>query len=378
VAAQTIVQNVAVTTVGRGDVRFAAEVCVEALKPLIDADWARRAGDLDWSARHTLEHIVEGLGFYARDLATPVLSVPPHEMALVCAPDSAVAGLVDGLVQMAAVVSAVVASAPLDLRAFHPAGMADRTGFAAMACDEMLVHTGDITAGLEAPFAPPGELCDRVLARLFPWEPHSGDPWQRLLWANGRTALPGRPRLGPGWTWHAAPLSEAVVTVRQEQAGDEDAIRAVHLSAFETGEEAHLVKALRDSDAFIPELSLVAVDGGDIVGHVLLTRVDLEGDQGGPALALAPIGVREQRQGEGIGWMLTWAAIERAQQLGESLVVLVGHSAYYPRFGFVQAAALGIESPMEVPREAWMALVLGPDHPRGTVRYPEAFGALQP
>jgi predicted N-acetyltransferase YhbS len=358
------------------DVRQAAAVCIDALAPLADRDWEARAGDLDWTARQTIEHVVEGLGFYARDLATPVRSLPPHELAVVCAPDSTVPGLIEGMGQLAAVVAAVVDAAPPDRRAYHPAGMADRTGFAAMACDELLVHTADITDGLGALFRPPGDLCERVLARLFPWAPRSGDPWQRLLWGNGRTALPGRPRLGRGWTWHAAPLDEPALTIRAEQPGDAEAIRAVHLSAFDTDVEAGLVDDLRRTDEYIPELSLVAVDGDEVVGHVLLTRAAVEGEHGGSAVALAPIGVRAERQGERIGWALTWAAIDQAEELGESLIVLLGHPAYYPRFGFVPAGPLGVKCPWEAPDEAWMALVLDAGHPRGIVRHAAPFDAV--
>jgi uncharacterized protein (TIGR03083 family) len=183
-------------------------MCVSALLPLADRDWSQAAGDLEWSARETLEHVVEGLVFYARDLATPVAELGAAELRLVPAEGASVAALVDGMRQAAAVVASVVNGTPDDVRAFHPWGMADRSGFAAMACDELLVHTADITNGLGARFEPPDDLCQRVLARLFPWAPEDGSAWQRLLWANGRTGLPEWPRISSPWRWHAAPLDE--------------------------------------------------------------------------------------------------------------------------------------------------------------------------
>jgi len=86
--------------------------------------------------------------------------------------------------------------------------MADPTGFAAMACDELLVHGRDIAEGWAQPFEPDRDLCARVLARLFPWAPRNTDPWDALRWANGRSALPDHPRLAPDWAWLSAPLTE--------------------------------------------------------------------------------------------------------------------------------------------------------------------------
>jgi hypothetical protein len=90
----------------------------------------------------------------------------------------------------------------------HEWGRPDASGFAALACDEMLVHTSDIAVSLGASFDPPRELCARVRARLFPWAPHDEDPWQALRWANGRTPMGARPRLAPNWVAHPAPLGE--------------------------------------------------------------------------------------------------------------------------------------------------------------------------
>jgi hypothetical protein len=190
------------------EVRRAAALAGAALEPLADRDWDTPARDLDLSARQTLEHVVEGLVFYARDLATPVTEAPgEHELELRCVPGTPVTGLVDGMRQAAAVVAAVVAATPDQVRAFHPFGPADRSGFAAMACDEILIHTYDIVAGFGVGFEPAAELCEHVLRRLFPWAPATGAAWDRLRWANGRIAMPDQPRQ-ERWRWHCAPLEE--------------------------------------------------------------------------------------------------------------------------------------------------------------------------
>jgi hypothetical protein len=83
-------------------------------------------------------------------------------------------------------------------------GLADPEGFAAMGVVEVLVHAYDVARGLDLSFDPPADLCDRVLARLFPDAPTDTERWPTLLWATGRGALPGRPVLGR-WRWYAEP-----------------------------------------------------------------------------------------------------------------------------------------------------------------------------
>ncbi len=86
-------------------------------------------------------------------------------------------------------------------------GTADPSGFAAMACDELLIHTDDPARGLGLGFHPPDDLAESVLQRLFPWVTPHGDPWDQLRWANGRLALGELERL-TDWAWHCAPLKE--------------------------------------------------------------------------------------------------------------------------------------------------------------------------
>jgi hypothetical protein len=69
------------------------------------------------------------------------------------------------------------------------------------------VHTGDAARGLGLSFTPSAGLSRATLRRLFPWAPTDADPWQGLLWANGRVDLPGQERQ-TGWRWHCAPLAE--------------------------------------------------------------------------------------------------------------------------------------------------------------------------
>ncbi|MEU8852618.1 N-acetyltransferase [Streptomyces sp. NPDC048564] len=161
---------------------------------------------------------------------------------------------------------------------------------------------------------------------------------------------------------------------RAETSADIPAVRAINLAAFETSSEADLVDALRADPAWIEGLSLVAMDDdGRPVGYALLTRCHI-GDV--PALCLAPCAVRPERQSSGAGSAVIRAALAAAQAKGEHYVVVLGHPAYYPRFGFDRASAHGIGLTIDVPDEALMALTLDADHPLpgGTVRYAAPFG----
>jgi putative acetyltransferase len=161
--------------------------------------------------------------------------------------------------------------------------------------------------------------------------------------------------------------------IRPETASDRDAIRRVNELAFERSEEADIVDALRGSDAWLPELSLVADDEAGIVGHLLFSVVAL--DSGPELLSLGPMAVMPDRQRAGIGTMLVRRGVELAARTNYPLVVVLGHPEYYPRFGFEPARPRGIETPYDAPGEAWMALRLPAYDPqiRGAVRYPPAW-----
>ena len=193
-------------TVGPEDVRAAAAACREALSGLVDLDWSRGAGGLDWSCRQTLEHIPSTQINYASQLALAAKERLPRARG--GEGQLTVAELLLTVEVNAAILEHVLRAAPASARAFHSAGMADPSGFAAMGCDEVLIHTSDIATGFGIDFQPPEDLCGRVLARLFPWAPTDVGHWDALRWANGRVELPELGRQDESWRWHCAPLSE--------------------------------------------------------------------------------------------------------------------------------------------------------------------------
>jgi len=123
--------------------------------------------------------------------------------------------------------------------------------------------------------------------------------------------------------------------------------------------EVRLVEALRDSDAWLPELSVVAEVDGELVGYALLSRVRVQ-PGGTPALALGPVAVRPDRQRRGYGQDVVRAALDAATELGERLVLVLGNPVYYRRFGFVPAARFALTSPWSGLGDPWQALVLPP------------------
>ena len=187
------------------DVDATASSCRRALEPSVDADWDRPAGELEWSCRATLAHVLAALLYYAINLATRSTRLRFSGQADASLP---IPELLDALEGRASLLAVVCATAPPGARGTHDWGMPDAKGFAALACDEMLVHTSDIAGGLGVPFDPSRDICARVLARLFPWAPHDADSWAALRWANGRSALGERERLASSWVSHPSPLAE--------------------------------------------------------------------------------------------------------------------------------------------------------------------------
>jgi putative acetyltransferase len=164
------------------------------------------------------------------------------------------------------------------------------------------------------------------------------------------------------------------VQVRVERPEDASAVARVLEAAFGRPGEGHMVDAIRASAAYVPELAFVAEDEGEVVGHVLLSYVELAGSER-RLLELAPLAVAPERQREGIGSALTRAALAAADERGEPLVLVLGHPGYYVRFGFRRSDELGLEPPQPAWHAAFMVVPLGAYDPslRGRVVFPPSF-----
>jgi predicted N-acetyltransferase YhbS len=170
--------------------------------------------------------------------------------------------------------------------------------------------------------------------------------------------------------------------LRQESSEDFEKVFRIIESAFKNeaysdNKEQFLVKKLRSSDAFIPELSIVAEDDGKIVGHILLTKIKIKNDQRAfESLALAPVSVMPIYQKKGIGGQLIKEAHKIAKVLGYKSIVLLGHETYYPKFGYELARNYDIKIPFDAADENCMVIELVKDGLKGVngvVEYAEEF-----
>ncbi len=156
--------------------------------------------------------------------------------------------------------------------------------------------------------------------------------------------------------------------------------RAVSVDAFDDPHIGELLDALRESWAWEPELSFVAVVDDEIVGHVVFTHAILDApDRLVDVLVLSPLGVRRDRQRTGVGSALVRGALEHVAVRPEPLVFLEGSPRYYPRFGFRPGHELGFTAPsVRIPAAAFQVLPLASYEPsmRGALVYPDVFWRL--
>lgn len=133
--------------------------------------------------------------------------------------------------------------------------------------------------------------------------------------------------------------------VRPEVPSDYHAIDEIQRTAFSPDSRpAELVQAVRNSEAYIPELSLTAQDGSEVVGHVMVSRGWLVNSSGAiDVLYLSPLAVRPDKQGAGIGRALVEQALTLAAGRDEPAVILEGSPLHYARYGFETAKDYGIE-----------------------------------
>lgn len=236
------------------DVRAAVASCTAVWASVPDTAWGDIVPGLEWSRWEVADHTIEAAISYALQIGAGGSAVDhfvPFDESFVSgiengvgsklpatihiAPPAGGRGLAEAMVAGGAVLAATVEVSDPGIRGFHSYGVSDPIGFAAMALVEVLVHTWDISRGLDLPgLLPDDALCGRVLRRLSPWRngmsavgtaaqemgardmsvvslgdtdtsrsPHEAGPvafWRELLWITGRSELPGRDRVDV-WAW---------------------------------------------------------------------------------------------------------------------------------------------------------------------------------
>lgn len=169
-----------------------------------------------------------------------------------------------------------------------------------------------------------------------------------------------------------------MLEIRQETKEDYEEVYNVVKKAFETaehsdGNEQDLVVALRNSDNFIPQLSLVATQERKIVGYILFTKIKIGEYE---ELALAPLGILPEYQKQGIGKKLIEKGHQIAKQLGYHYSIVLGSESYYSKSGYSLAINYEIKAPFEVPNGNFMATKLKNTEKKiiGIVEYAKEFG----
>jgi len=166
--------------------------------------------------------------------------------------------------------------------------------------------------------------------------------------------------------------------IRAARAEDAQAIRDVNDAAFGGTGESALIDRLYDDG--LVEVSLVAVEDGEIVGNIVFSTLevtDLEHNSPIRTVSLAPMAVAPTHQRMGIGSALIHQGIEECKELGIEAIVVVGHNKYYPRFGFSVQIAECLKSPFSGQNFMVLPLIKGVfDDFTGIVIYPDAFGLL--
>lgn len=156
--------------------------------------------------------------------------------------------------------------------------------------------------------------------------------------------------------------------IRRSTESELDELLNIHFLAFGQDEgpvASKLVKDLLNDKTAIPILSLVAVENGKLVGHILFTKAVITNpDKLIPTQILAPLAILPRAQNKGFGEKLINEGLRILKELGTELVFVLGLPTYYPRCGFIPAGAQGFEAPYPIPEEhseAWMLLELNGD-----------------
>lgn len=167
------------------------------------------------------------------------------------------------------------------------------------------------------------------------------------------------------------------IILRPETPQDYPAIRQLVSRAFahaphSDGDEQNLVERLRQTNVALPEACLVAEINGKIVGHIMFSKVTVAYLK---ACGLAPLAVEPTYQNLGIGGQLITRGHQILKAQGFTCSIVLGHAAYYPKFGYQKALAYNITSPFPVPNENFMVKAFQPFTltEATMVKYPAAF-----
>lgn len=195
------------------DVRMALAATLSALSELPDDAWDAMAADLEWTCRETAAHVGDCFIGYAMQLTgnpppldcyvkvlepAPVRPGAPTVLVYPL-PEAGTVGVVSMLDATGGVLAAVVEVTAPSVRGYHPLGVSDASGFAAMGIVELILHAFDILSAHDVQFRADDSITRAVLERIFPQADLMADPWDELLSLSGRTPS----TRGTRWRWHS-------------------------------------------------------------------------------------------------------------------------------------------------------------------------------
>ena len=155
-----------------------------------------------------------------------------------------------------------------------------------------------------------------------------------------------------------------MMVIRPETPADYMPLRRFIQNAFETasfcsGAEAEFVEGtLRQKERYIASLAFVATEGTELIGHIMLTHLAVQGRKNLKMLLLAPLAVRADKRRQGVGSRLVRYALQQAKEQGFDAVALAGNPAYYGRFGFSRMDGFGLHCQCAVPASYALVLAL--------------------
>ena len=164
--------------------------------------------------------------------------------------------------------------------------------------------------------------------------------------------------------------------IREEEAGEESAIHAMMLRAFEghpysDGDEADVIDRLRaDGDLL---LSLVAVEDDKILAQASYSKAMLSNGEEG-WMVIGPIAVDPACQGRGIGRALIEEGEMRLKNAGAKGITVLGDPQLYAHFGFIQFTPMKLEGELG---EYLQVKSFGADIPAAFITYAKGFGAAE-
>jgi uncharacterized protein (TIGR03083 family) len=187
----------------RADLMTVAEQSEQFLCTALNDDWNTPIPDMEWTVAEAVAHMCESPLWYAFDLSAGETQL--DTLTIAGKADSTLSELIATLRATTRVLASVVSTSDPADRGAHPFGLSDASGYIAMACAEILIHTDDAARGLGRSFEGDPDIAVRLLAQLMRLSPEGQPAWDVLRWAHGRMELPDRPR-PERWRWYLHPV----------------------------------------------------------------------------------------------------------------------------------------------------------------------------